>query len=177
MHGHTLVDAHNRPLRNAILWSDGRAAATEAQYAALTADQRRRLGNPFITGSAGATLPWLAAHEPDVLRAARWSLLPKDMLRTFLVDGPPVTDPSDASANLLWDVLADAWAARHHRRAGRGSGAHAAGPAVRHDRRRADPGGGRGAGVARTGSRWPSARPMRRRRSWGRGWSRPGGCS
>ena len=27
MHGHTLVDGHNRPLRNAILWSDGRAGA------------------------------------------------------------------------------------------------------------------------------------------------------
>lgn len=110
MHGHTLVDGHNRPLRNAILWSDGRAGATEAQYQALSAEQRRRLGNPFITGSAGATLPWLAVHEPDVLRVARWSLLPKDMLRTFLVAGTPVTDPSDASANLLWDVLADTWA-------------------------------------------------------------------
>ncbi len=110
MHGHTIVDAHGRAVRDAILWSDGRAVALEERFAGLSADQRHRLANPFISGAAGATLGWLSEHEPEVLARARWSLSAKDMLRTFLVAETPVTDPSDASANLLWDVLADRWA-------------------------------------------------------------------
>ena len=110
MHGHVLVDAAAEPLRPAILWSDGRAESQRARYEALTSDQRRRLANPFMPGAAAATLVWLAEHEPATYMAARWSLQPKDWLRTRLVAGPPVTDASDASATLLWDVPSDRWA-------------------------------------------------------------------
>ncbi len=110
MHGHVLVDATLEPLRPAILWSDGRAESARAVFDSLRPEQRRRLANPFITGAAAATLPWLAMHEPEVYSAARWSLQPKDWLRTRLVAGRPVTDASDASATLLWDVPADRWA-------------------------------------------------------------------
>jgi xylulokinase len=107
MHGHVLVDAAAEPLRPAILWSDGRAESERARFESLTAGQRRRLANPFMAGAAGATLVWLAAHEPATYTAARWSLQPKDWLRTRLLAESPVTDASDASATLLWDVPTD----------------------------------------------------------------------
>ncbi len=110
MHGQVLVDAMAEPLRPAILWSDGRAESERARYQALTLDQRRRLANPFMSGAVAATLAWLAEHEPATYAAATWSLSPKDWLRTRLVAGPPVTDPSDASATLLWDMPRDGWA-------------------------------------------------------------------
>ena len=110
MHGPTLVGPDREPLRPAILWSDGRAARFAPRFAAMPDGQRRRLANPFISGAALPVLAWLADHEPAVLRRARWQLQPKDALRTFLVDSDPVTDASDASATLLWDVPADGWA-------------------------------------------------------------------
>ena len=62
---------------------------------------------------SGPFLAWLAAHEPDAVRAASAVLLPKDALRAALVPDaePAVTDRSDASATLLWDVGADTWSA------------------------------------------------------------------
>ena len=111
MHGQVLVRADGTPLRPAILWSDGRATRFHARYDTLPAETRRRLANPFMAGAAGVTLAWLAEREPAVLRRARWALQPKDWLRARLVDGDAVTDPSDASATLLWDVPADTWAA------------------------------------------------------------------
>jgi len=110
MHGLVVTDASLEPLRPAILWSDGRAESARVRFAALSPEQRRRLGNPFIAGAAGMTLGWLAEHEPDIYAQGRWVLQPKDWLRTRLVAGPPMTDPSDASATLLWDIPADRWA-------------------------------------------------------------------
>jgi len=110
MHGVVVARADGTPLRPAILWSDGRATRFHGRYDALPAETRRRLANPFMAGAAGVTLAWLAEHEAAVLRRARWALQPKDWLRTRLVAGSPVTDPSDASATLLWDVPADTFA-------------------------------------------------------------------
>ncbi|MFN8621454.1 MAG: FGGY family carbohydrate kinase [Chloroflexota bacterium] len=110
MHAPTLVDADNRPVRPAVIWSDGRAGSSRSAFAAFPPDLRRRLANPFQTGAGGPVLGWLAEHEPEVLARARWALLPKDAVRTHLVEGEPVSDASDASATLLWDVPADGWA-------------------------------------------------------------------
>ncbi|WP_255410989.1 FGGY-family carbohydrate kinase [Blastococcus sp. TF02A-30] len=57
----------------------------------------------------GPVLAWLAAHEPDVVGRAAAVLLPKDALRVAVARGPLVTDRSDASATLLWDVPGDGW--------------------------------------------------------------------
>ena len=46
--------------------------------------------------------------NPDVYLDQKL-VLPKDVLRTGLA-GAPVTDRSDASATLLWDVVEDTWA-------------------------------------------------------------------
>jgi xylulokinase len=58
---------------------------------------------------AGTSLLWLRDHEPEVYASARWALQPKDWLRLRLT-GEAATEPSDASATLLYDLQADGWA-------------------------------------------------------------------
>jgi xylulokinase len=108
MHGVVLAGADGRPLREAILWADGRAVRELDAYAALPAPLLERLANPVVTGMAGPSLLWLATHESGALRDARWALQPKDWLRLRLT-GAAATDPSDASATLLFDVERDGW--------------------------------------------------------------------
>ena len=58
-------------------------------------------------------LAWLVRHEPETVARAAAVLLPKDAVRATLLPGADVavTDRSDASATLLWDVAADGWSA------------------------------------------------------------------
>ncbi|WP_322084359.1 xylulokinase [Burkholderia sp. BCC1972] len=103
MHGVVLIDAAGRPVRPALLWPDARAVR-EAD-AAVWPDAP----NPVAPGMAGPLLRWLAAHEPDALRAAHRAVQPKDWLRIAL-GGDVAADPSDACATALatpdgaWDV-------------------------------------------------------------------------
>jgi xylulokinase len=113
MHGAVLVDAAGTALRPALLWPDRRAGAELDRWRALPEADRAALANPLVPGMTGPLLAWLAAHEPEVLGRAAAVLLPKDALRATLVPDAPVavTDRSDASATLLWDVVADDWSA------------------------------------------------------------------
>jgi xylulokinase len=108
MHGIVLTDPEGRPVRPALLWPDQRAAGTLARWRDLPADVRSRLGNPLVAGMAGPLLTWLRHHEPGSLDASTAVASPKDWLRRELT-GATVTERSDASATLLWDVVADDW--------------------------------------------------------------------
>ena len=111
MHGAVPVDAAGRALRPALLWPDVRATAELDRWRAMSLTDRAALANPLVAGMTGPLGAWLARHEPGVLARAAAVVLPKDALRASLVpDAPPgVTDRSDASATLLWDVVADGW--------------------------------------------------------------------
>ncbi|HEY4465116.1 MAG TPA: FGGY family carbohydrate kinase [Streptosporangiaceae bacterium] len=109
MHGVVLADADGAAVRPGILWLDRRAEAEAARYGELPAELTRPLGNQASAGMAGPMLGWLAAHEPDLLRRARWALPPKDWLRMRLT-GRAATDPTDASGTLLFDLARGAWA-------------------------------------------------------------------
>ncbi|WP_116452622.1 FGGY family carbohydrate kinase [Blastococcus litoris] len=112
MHGAVLVDDDGAPLRPAVLWPDQRAAAELDRWRALPPGARAGLANPLVPGMTGPVLAWLGDHEPEVLDRAAALLLPKDALRASVLPGAaPVTDRSDASATLLWDVVADCWSA------------------------------------------------------------------
>ncbi|MDK3258605.1 FGGY family carbohydrate kinase [Blastococcus capsensis] len=112
MHGAVLVGDDGRALRPALLWPDSRAAAELDRWRALGAAHRAALANPLVPGMTGPLLAWLARHEPATVERAAAVLLPKDALRAALVPGSAaVTDRSDASATLLWDVPADDWSA------------------------------------------------------------------
>jgi xylulokinase len=109
MHGVILVDELGLPLRPAIIWADARSGAELAAYRGLDEDLGRRLANPPAVGMAGPSLLWLRDQEPDAYTSARWALQPKDWLRMRMT-GEAATEPSDASATLLYDLLADDWA-------------------------------------------------------------------
>ncbi|TFV70770.1 carbohydrate kinase [Blastococcus sp. CT_GayMR19] len=111
MHGAVLVDARGAALRPALLWPDGRAAGELARWRTLGAADRAALANPLVAGMTGPMLAWLVRSEPATLARAAAVLLPKDALRAALVpgSGPGITDRSDASATLLWDVSVDGW--------------------------------------------------------------------
>ncbi len=112
MHGAVLVDAAGRPLAPALLWPDGRATAELVRWRDLPAADRAALANPLVAGMTGPLLAWLATHAPEAVEGAAAVLLPKDALRVALVPGSaPVTDRSDASATLLWDLPGDTWSA------------------------------------------------------------------
>lgn len=108
MHGVVLTGTDGHTLRPAVLWADARSDPQLRAYRRLPAPLRERLGNPPVAGMAGPTLAWLAEHEAGTLERAQWALQAKDWLRLRLV-GDAATEPSDASATLLWDVTADSW--------------------------------------------------------------------
>lgn len=112
MHGTVLVDAAGLPVRPAVLWPDARAATELGRWRSLPDGERAALANPLVAGMTGPVLAWLGAHQPEAVAGAAAVLLPKDALRADLVPGSPlVTDRSDASATLLWDVVTDGWSA------------------------------------------------------------------
>jgi len=108
MHGLVLADESGKPLRPAMLWSDARAVAELAVYQALPASVRARLANPLSPGMAGPMLAWVAAAEPGVYASTRWALQPKDWLRAQLTARFD-SEPSDASATLLYDLRGAEW--------------------------------------------------------------------
>jgi xylulokinase len=109
MHGLVLTDAAGQHLRPALLWADARAGEETAAWRRLPEPRRSALANPVVPGMTGPLLRWVARHEPRTYQRARWALLPKDWVRHRLT-GTAATDPSDASATLLWDLPADRWA-------------------------------------------------------------------
>lgn len=106
MHGVVLCAANGQPLYPAILWADGRAAPLLDAWRRLPEDWQHRLGNPIATGMAGPTLLWLRDQQPALYQRARWMLQPKDWLCLRLT-GIAASEPSDASATLLYDLLGD----------------------------------------------------------------------
>lgn len=109
MHGVVLADETGQPRRPAILWADTRATAELETYRALPPATLLRLANPLVAGMAGPSLAWVKKHEPEVFRKSHVALQPKDWIRLRLT-GEVATDPSDASATLLYDLPADGWA-------------------------------------------------------------------
>lgn len=107
MHGATLLDAADRPLRPCLLWNDTRAGA---QAAALDADPaiQGRTGNRVFAGFTAPKVEWLRMHEPQIFAATKSILLPKDYVRLWLT-GAKVTDPSDASGTSWFNPATRDW--------------------------------------------------------------------
>src|SRR6266702_596844 len=108
MHGATLLDASDTPLRPCILWSDGRSAGEcrilEQRWPAL----RATTGNKAMPGFTAPKLLWIATHEPEIFAATKRVLLPKAYLRLVLT-GEAIEDISDASGSLWLDAARRDW--------------------------------------------------------------------
>lgn len=109
MHGVVMTGVDGKPVRDAVLWADARAEEQLDLYRYLPTETSHRLANPLSPGMAGPILAWLVRHEPEVAAKTRWVLQPKDWVRLQLTDEVH-TEPSDASATLMYDVLGDDWA-------------------------------------------------------------------
>ena len=95
----------------ALVWSD-RRAVREAAALAQRVDaegsrsaRSRRVGVRPDAASVAAKVAWLAAEEPNRLRAARWLLAPRDLL-LWRLTGTVSTDWTLASATGLYTTTA-----------------------------------------------------------------------
>ena len=108
MHGATLLDAHDRLLRPAILWNDGRSADQCRKLEAAVPDSRTITGNIAMPGFTAPKLLWVREHEPEIFAATQSVLLPKDFLR-LLMTGDKASDLSDAAGTLWLNVGQRDW--------------------------------------------------------------------
>jgi xylulokinase len=108
MHGATLLDAQDRPLRPAILWNDGRAAEECLELERREPSSRAITGNIMMPGFTAPKLLWVARHEPDIFRRTACVLLPKDYVRLRLT-GQKVSEMSDAAGTGWLDVGRREW--------------------------------------------------------------------
>lgn len=108
MHGATLLDAQERPLRPAILWNDGRSAEECLELERREPSSRAITGNIMMPGFTAPKLLWVARHEPDIFRRTACVLLPKDYVRLRLT-GEKVSEMSDAAGTGWLDVGRREW--------------------------------------------------------------------
>ncbi len=110
MHSLIALDSSQQVVRPAILWNDVRSSA-EAAYVRETVgnDSLRRLtGNSSLEGFTVTKLLWMRNNEPDLYDRVSHMLLAKDYIR-FRLTGELGSEPSDASATLLFDIVGSNW--------------------------------------------------------------------
>lgn len=108
MHGATLLDKHQRVLRPAILWNDGRCAEECGMLEKSVPRSREITGNLMMPGFTAPKLLWVQRHEPDLFRKVDKVLLPKDYLRLRMT-GDFASDMSDAAGTMWMDVAKRDW--------------------------------------------------------------------
>jgi xylulokinase len=108
MHGATLLDPSDQPIRPAILWNDGRADKECLELEQLEPRLREIAGNIAMPGFTAPKLLWVKKHEPQVFSRLAKVLLPKDYVRLKL-SGDHASDMSDASGTLWMNVGQRRW--------------------------------------------------------------------
>ncbi len=102
------ADRDLRPLRAAIMYNDGRAAAEAEALNEMAGDLCTRLGYRFAASYALAKILWVQRHEPRVFAATRHVLHQADYIAAQLLQQPPLTDYSNA-LKTGYDLIAGAW--------------------------------------------------------------------
>jgi xylulokinase len=110
MHGLVALDSADQVIRPAILWNDQRTAAECREIEGRVGLDRliEVTGNRALPGFTAPKLLWLRRHEADNYARIASLLLPKDYVRLRLC-GERITDVSDASGTLLFDVASRRW--------------------------------------------------------------------
>jgi xylulokinase len=111
MHSSVFLDSDGRVIRPALLWCDGRTTA-ECREIELRVGGEERLrdlaANPALEGFTLPKVLWLRNHEPEAFRRLATVLLAKDYIR-YRLTGELATEPSDASATLMYDTARLRW--------------------------------------------------------------------
>lgn len=111
MHSSVFLDARGAVIRPALLWCDGR---TSAQCIDITervggeARLRELVSNPALEGFTLPKVLWLREHEPQAFARLATVMLAKDYIR-YRLTGEIATEPSDASATLMYDTAHLRW--------------------------------------------------------------------
>ena len=108
-HTAVLLDAQDRPVRNAIYWTDTRASAEADELRARCGEEITRLS--FNSVSSLWTLPqllWLSRHEPETLARTKRIMAVKDYIR-YRLTGDFVTDDIEAMGFMLLDANRNVW--------------------------------------------------------------------
>ncbi len=106
--GETLffMDEDNRPLRNAIVWMDNRAAAEAEEQRARFTDEvcYRTTGQvQFDPCWPAAKVMWVRKNEPEIFSKTRKILLIEDWL-IYRLTGELVSEGSLLCSTLYWDI-------------------------------------------------------------------------
>ena len=112
MMGCVPLDAHARPLRNAIIWADQRSVAQEAWLSSRIdpAEVYRITGHRLSASYSLCKMLWLRDNQSEIYRATHKFVHAKDAMVARLT-GAFVTEPSDASGMNLYDLEAGGWSA------------------------------------------------------------------
>jgi xylulokinase len=108
MHGATLLDEQDKPLRPAILWNDGRSGRECLDLERREPNSRVITGNIMMPGFTAPKLLWVSRHEPEIFQRTACVLLPKDYVRLKMT-GERLSDMSDASGTMWLDVGKRDW--------------------------------------------------------------------
>jgi xylulokinase len=111
MHSSVFLDHAGRVIRPALLWCDGRTTAECAEITERVGGEERLrdlASNPALEGFTLPKVLWLRRHEPEAYARLATVLLPKDYIR-YRLTGVLATDPSDASATLMYDTARLRW--------------------------------------------------------------------
>jgi sugar (pentulose or hexulose) kinase len=93
-----IIDSQGNPIRNAIIWMDGRAHNIIKEWQKKDIDKIvfSINGSVIFPGSMAGILKWLSKNEPHTLSKARYALYCKDWLK-YKLTGTITTDETDAS--------------------------------------------------------------------------------
>lgn len=111
MHSSVFLDATGAVIRPALLWCDGRTTAECREITeAVGGEERLRdlACNPALEGFTLPKVLWLRNHEPQAFARLATVLLAKDFVR-YRLTGVLATEPSDASATLMYDTARLRW--------------------------------------------------------------------
>jgi xylulokinase len=111
MHSSVFLDRAGAVIRPALLWCDGRTTAECAEITSRVGGEERLRDLASNAALEGFTLPkvlWLRRHEPSAFARLATVLLPKDYIR-YRLTGALATEPSDASATLMYDTARLRW--------------------------------------------------------------------
>ena len=111
MHSSVFLDARGDVIRPALLWCDGRTTAECREITERVGGERRLrelASNPALEGFTLPKVLWLRRHEPNAFARLATVVLPKDFIR-YKLTGVIATEPSDASATLMYDTARLRW--------------------------------------------------------------------
>lgn len=111
MHSSVFLDREGKVIRPALLWCDGRTTeeCREITERVGGEDRLRDLTcNPALEGFTLPKVLWLRKNEPAAYARLSHVLLAKDYIR-YRLTGTLATEPSDASATLMYDTARLRW--------------------------------------------------------------------